>query len=197
MDMERVWAPNRKGFYRRRCLQRFTYDHQRRFRRGADTHARHDGGSVSTRTSSRWIRTTTFWSSTIGLHRQSARYPLKRARSSIRKAIRSATPYRDFGRWTTAALTSIARARIAKQANATPIFRAMADSLTGSTGEYYFRTNQAVFAIPGRTPHLHGRCPNQGESRVHHSVFCSRRSAERPDGVAVRGVRRRKDSVHR
>ena len=59
--------------------------------------------------------------------------------------------------------------------------------LTGSTGEYYFRTIKPV-PYPGRTPHIHVKVHARGEERLTTQFFVKDHAMNARDGV-LRGVR--------
>lgn len=58
--------------------------------------------------------------------------------------------------------------------------------LTGSSGEYYFRTIKPV-AYPGRTPHIHVKVNLKGKNALTTQIFVKGELLNRTDGV-LRGV---------
>jgi len=74
-------------------------------------------------------------------------------------------------------------------------FQGFGRFLTGSTGEYYFRTIKPV-AYPGRTPHIHFAIKVPGEERLTTQCYIRGEPRNARDGV-LRGVRdqRQRESV--
>ena len=74
-------------------------------------------------------------------------------------------------------------------------FQGFGRFLTGSTGEYYFRTIKPV-AYPGRTPHIHFAIKVPGEERLTTQCYIKGEPRNARDGV-LRGIRdaRQRDSV--
>ena len=66
-------------------------------------------------------------------------------------------------------------------------FQGFGRFLTGSTGEYYFRTIKPV-AYPGRTPHIHFAIKVPGEERLTTQCYIKGEPRNARDGV-LRGVR--------
>ncbi|HYO08837.1 MAG TPA: protocatechuate 3,4-dioxygenase [Tepidisphaeraceae bacterium] len=74
-------------------------------------------------------------------------------------------------------------------------FQGFGRFLTGSTGEYYFRTIKPV-PYPGRTPHIHFAIKPPGQERLTTQCYIKGHAQNAGDGV-LRGVRdpRQRESV--
>ena len=66
-------------------------------------------------------------------------------------------------------------------------FQGFGRFLTGSTGEYYFRTIKPV-KYPGRTPHIHFAVKSQGHDKFTTQCYIKGEAANERDGV-YRGIR--------
>ncbi|MEO6434179.1 MAG: protocatechuate 3,4-dioxygenase [Tepidisphaeraceae bacterium] len=66
-------------------------------------------------------------------------------------------------------------------------FQGFGRFLTGSTGEYYFRTIKPV-AYPGRTPHIHFKVKVKGEEELATQLYIKGHPQNARDGV-LRGIR--------
>jgi protocatechuate 3,4-dioxygenase, beta subunit len=66
-------------------------------------------------------------------------------------------------------------------------FQGFGRFLTGSTGEYYFRTVKPV-PYPGRTPHIHFKIKRQGRAEFTTQCYIKGNSQNERDGV-FRGIR--------
>jgi protocatechuate 3,4-dioxygenase beta subunit len=66
-------------------------------------------------------------------------------------------------------------------------FQGFGRFLTGSTGEYYFRTVKPV-PYPGRTPHIHFKVKERGEDEFTTQCYIKGNSQNERDGV-YRGIR--------
>jgi len=66
-------------------------------------------------------------------------------------------------------------------------FQGFGRFLTGSTGEYYFRTVKPV-PYPGRTPHIHFKIKQRGESEFTTQCYIKGHPQNERDGV-FRGIR--------
>jgi protocatechuate 3,4-dioxygenase beta subunit len=66
-------------------------------------------------------------------------------------------------------------------------FQGFGRFLTGSTGEYYFRTIKPV-AYPGRTPHIHYKIKKGGKELLTTQLFINGHAQNKTDGV-FRGLR--------
>src|SRR5437762_23203 len=66
-------------------------------------------------------------------------------------------------------------------------FQGFGRFLTGSSGEYYFRTIKPV-PYPGRTPHIHFKIKKAGKELLTTQLFINGHPQNRTDGV-FRGVR--------
>ncbi|HEX2474514.1 MAG TPA: protocatechuate 3,4-dioxygenase [Lacipirellulaceae bacterium] len=66
-------------------------------------------------------------------------------------------------------------------------FQGFGRFLTGSTGEYYFRTVKPV-PYPGRTPHIHFKIKQRGESEFTTQCYVKGHAQNERDGV-FRGIR--------
>jgi protocatechuate 3,4-dioxygenase beta subunit len=66
-------------------------------------------------------------------------------------------------------------------------FQGFGRFLTGSTGEYYFRTVKPV-PYPGRTPHIHFKIKQRGESEFITQCYIKGHAQNERDGV-FRGIR--------
>jgi protocatechuate 3,4-dioxygenase beta subunit len=69
-------------------------------------------------------------------------------------------------------------------------FQGFGRFLTGSTGEYYFRTVKPV-AYPGRTPHIHFAIKARGQEKFTTQCYIKGHSGNERDGV-LRGIRDQK-----
>jgi protocatechuate 3,4-dioxygenase beta subunit len=65
-------------------------------------------------------------------------------------------------------------------------FQGFGRFLTGSTGEYYFRTIKPV-PYPGRTPHIHFKVKKGGQELLTTQLFINGHPQNRTDGV-LRGI---------
>ena len=74
-------------------------------------------------------------------------------------------------------------------------FKGFGRFLTGSSGEYYFRTIKPV-AYPGRTPHIHFKIKLKGEDEFTTQCYLKGHPQNARDGV-LRGIRddKQRDSV--
>jgi protocatechuate 3,4-dioxygenase, beta subunit len=68
-----------------------------------------------------------------------------------------------------------------------PNFQGFGRFITGSTGEYYFRTIKPV-PYPGRTPHIHFKIKKGGRELLTTQLFINGHPQNKTDGV-FRGVR--------
>jgi len=68
-----------------------------------------------------------------------------------------------------------------------PNFQGFGRFMTGSTGEYYFRTIKPV-PYPGRTPHIHYKIKKGGRELLTTQLFINGHPQNKTDGV-FRGVR--------
>jgi protocatechuate 3,4-dioxygenase beta subunit len=68
-----------------------------------------------------------------------------------------------------------------------PNFQGFGRFITGSTGEYYFRTIKPV-PYPGRTPHIHFKIKRGGRELLTTQLFINGHPQNKTDGV-FRGVR--------
>jgi protocatechuate 3,4-dioxygenase, beta subunit len=66
-------------------------------------------------------------------------------------------------------------------------FQGFGRFLTGSSGEYYFRTIKPV-PYPGRTPHIHFKVKQAGQELLTTQLFVNGHPQNRTDGV-LRGIR--------
>ena len=66
-------------------------------------------------------------------------------------------------------------------------FQGFGRFLTGSTGEYYFRTIKPV-AYPGRTPHIHMAVKMKGQPKWTTQCYIKGEKQNETDGV-LRGIR--------
>ena len=151
-------------------------------RRGADAHAAHRRGAVLPRQAA-------------ARHRQRPAHHQRRDHARRRRdhapdrpdprrqaATRSATRSSRSGSATATASTctppTAAEARQAGHATS----RASAGSLTGSTGEYYFRTIKPV-PYPGRTPHIHFKVKKGGKELLTTQCYVKGHPGNDRDGV--------------
>jgi protocatechuate 3,4-dioxygenase beta subunit len=74
-------------------------------------------------------------------------------------------------------------------------FQGFGRFLTGSSGEYYFRTIKPV-PYPGRTPHIHFKIKVEGEEELTTQLYIKGHSQNARDGI-LRGIRdaKQRDSV--
>jgi protocatechuate 3,4-dioxygenase beta subunit len=70
---------------------------------------------------------------------------------------------------------------------ADPNFQGFGRFLTGSSGEYYFRTIKPV-PYPGRTPHIHVKVKKGGKELLTTQIFVNGHEQNKTDGV-LRGIR--------
>ena len=70
---------------------------------------------------------------------------------------------------------------------ADPNFQGFGRFVTGSTGEYYFRTIKPV-PYPGRTPHIHVKIKKGGKELLTTQLFVNGHPQNKTDGV-FRGIR--------
>ena len=73
-------------------------------------------------------------------------------------------------------------------------FQGFGRFLTGSTGEYYFRTIKPI-AYPGRTPHIHFAVKNKGQDKFTTQCYIEAHPATSATASTAAFVIRRRDSV--
>jgi protocatechuate 3,4-dioxygenase beta subunit len=71
-----------------------------------------------------------------------------------------------------------------------PSFQGFGRFMTGSTGEYYFRTIKPV-SYPGRTPHIHVKLKRAGKEALTTQLYIKGEPGNEKDGV-LRGIKDQK-----
>ena len=111
----------------------------------------------------------------------------ERADPRSQAASRSATPSSKSGRSTATASYLHSQRTNSRRDKRDANFQGYGRFLTGSSGEYYFRTIKPV-PYPGRTPHIHVKISAAGKEQLTTQFFVKGHPMNEHDGV-LRGVR--------